>query len=140
MNHSPNTRETPVKIRFEADIDFRIMMVFYVGIVTLKELIKSWEKAIEKQIIPDNLFGFVFDFQYGIFDLNHDEHLLIADFFNSHPEVFERKRLAYITLRPRDVTIPILIDEHAVNYEVRPFSTRSAAIGWILEGKKPGIG
>jgi len=66
----------------------------------------------------------------------------IASFYKKHPEVFGGYKIAIVTVTPRDIVIPVLVEMHDDGYRSRPFSTLDAAIFWILEDPiaKPAFG
>ena len=118
---------------YEFDEQTGILFKNYFGPVNLKTLISSWDDAIAKQIIPANTKGFILDYRKATLKVGLHEFTGIPDYYKSHPEIFENKKIAILVDNPRDTVVPILVREKDSGYESKPFSTLEAAIQWILE-------
>ncbi len=121
-----------IKFRYEFDHSTGILYKYYYGPITIGDLTSSWEYAFENNLIPEEVKGFILDYRSANFKIDVEAHSEIADFYKKHLEVFGNFKIAIITEEPRDVVIPILVENKDEGYSSRPFSTLEAAIKWVL--------
>lgn len=121
------------KFKFEFNSAIGIMYKYYFGEISFQDIVSSWEYAIKNNLIPKENKGFLVDFTKANLTSYVSEYQLISDFFNSHPEIFGHKKIAVITVNPRDIVVPFLIKHKKNEFATKPFSTIEAAIKWILE-------
>lgn len=122
------------KTEYKFDKSTGILYKYYHGIVTLDVIISSWEYAINSNIIPKKVRGFILDFRGTTLKLNIKETSDIADFYGQHPDIFKNKKVALIMQEPEQVVFPIIIESENIEFIPRPFYTEEAAIKWILKG------
>jgi hypothetical protein len=60
-----------------------------------------------------------------------DEAYRISTFLTGNIQVFQNKKIAFVTSTPEQIVMPVLIREFDTNYQSRPFSTIEAAESWI---------
>jgi hypothetical protein len=109
-----------------------ILYKTYFGPVKMADIESSWIYAFENNIIPRRTKGFILDYRDASFHITPEEHVEIVKFYQQHINVFRNKRIAIITESPKDVIIPMLIEEKDDGYHSKPFSTIEAAVKWIL--------
>ena len=122
------------KTEYKFDKSTGILYKYYHGIVTLDVIISSWEYAINSNIIPKKVRGFILDFRGTTLKLNIKETSDIAAFYNQHPDIFKNKKVALIMQEPEQVVFPIIIESENIEFSPRPFYTEEAAVKWILKG------
>ena len=120
------------KFTYSFDEKTGIMFKSYFGSITFHDIESSWLSAFEKNIIPQNVTGFIVDYRKATFDMTPEEHVEIADFYQKHLTVFGNKKIGVITDNAKDVIIPVLVERKDNGYISRPFSTVDAAILWII--------
>jgi hypothetical protein len=120
------------KFKYEYDPSTRILFKFYYGIISINDIESSWIYAFENQIIPEDVAGFVLDYRNAAFEISRSEYMAIPEFYKKHLSVFGNKKIAIITENPRDIVIPLLVEREDEGYLSKPFSTRDAAIHWVL--------
>lgn len=118
---------------FHFDPETKIFYKKHFGNITKEEIFKSWDHAIENDLIPKDTVGFIVDFREAHYALKLTDVKSLPSYFNSHPEVFEGKKIAVIVTSPDEIVVPVLIQHIKKNYHVKPFSTQEAAIQWILQ-------
>ena len=111
---------------------YGILFKYYYGEITLVDISKSWDYAIENYLIPKETKGFILDYRKARFKISIDEHVEIADYYKNHLNLFGRKRIAILVEHPNDVVIPILVESIDEGYLSKPFSTLEAATNWVL--------
>jgi len=109
----------------------RILYRYYIGLISIEDIKNSWLTAIEQNLIPSETIGFIQDYRLAHFNFDPGRCIEIADFYQSLPEVFGKKRIATITEHPDDMVYPMLIQLQDKGYESMPFSTMTAAVQWI---------
>lgn len=120
------------KFKYYYDDSIRIMFKYYYGPISIEDIESSWDFAFENEIIPKNVKGFILDYQHASFDFNVEMHTNIPNFYKKHLEVFGDKKIAIITVQPKDIVIPVLVSNNDDGYISRPFSTLQSAILWVL--------
>ena len=110
----------------------RILSMHYTGTISVRDMENFWIEAISKELIKSDVKGFILDCGEAIFEIEEDETSLLTNFFRKNISIFHQKKFAYITKNPNQVIVPILLQEEEDNYESRPFSTKEAALDWLL--------
>lgn len=121
--------------KYEFDSTSGILYKYYFGEITLQDITDSWDESIRDKLIPENTKGFILDYRNATFKISIAEYPEIANYYKRHLEVFGNKRIAILTENPKDVIIPMLVEEQDEGYESKPFSTLDAATRWVLDGR-----
>lgn len=117
---------------FHFDPETKIFYKKHFGNIAKEEIFKSWDHAIENDLIPKDTVGFIIDFRKAHYALKMTDVKSMPSYFNSHPEVFGGKKMAVIVSSPKEIVVPILIQYTQKKYYLKPFSTEEAALKWIL--------
>lgn len=125
-------RKKTLKFKYEFNSDIGVLIKYYYGNITIEDIVSSWEYAMENNVIPKNIKGFLLDYRNAFFDIDIKEYNQIPAFYKAHPEYFHNYKIAILIEKPKDIVIPILVQEKDDGYQSRPFSTIDAAIKWIL--------
>lgn len=120
------------KFEYKFNKSLCILFKTYYGFITIDDIESSWEYAFENDLIPKEKKGFILDYRNSNLNINIEEHILIANFYKKHIDVFGNYKIAIITENPRDIVIPILVETKDEGYSSKPFSTIEAAEIWIL--------
>ena len=118
--------------RYEFNADLNILNKYYYGPICLEDIFTSWEYAFNNNIVSDDIKGFVLSFEEANYNFNALRFTEIISFYDKHLDVFKGKKVALITVNPADTVIPFLFKTKAKGYLSEPFSTKSAAIDWII--------
>ena len=118
--------------------DGRILYKRYFGLISLEDIMNSWLRAMNENLIPQDAVGFVLDYRKAHFNFDPRRHTELTDFYKKHSKVFSSRRIAFVTVNPDDIVYPILIQTQDNGYESRPFSTMEAAVDWVSSGIKIG--
>lgn len=119
------------KYIYQYDNSLKIIFKVLNGKLTLDDIFDSWNYAKDNDIIPQDCIGFISDFRDSQFDFNIKEYHKIIDYFRANTGLFNRRKLAAISQRPRDVVIPTIIESKDEGYFCKPFYTMEAAIDWV---------
>lgn len=118
---------------FHFDPKTKIFYKKHFGNITKEEIFKSWDQAIENDLIQSNTVGFIVDFRKAHYVLKVKDVKSMPSYFNSHTEIFGGKKIAVMGLHPYEIVIPVLIQHIPKKmYHLKPFSPKTAAIKWIL--------
>lgn len=120
------------KFKYEFDSSTGILFKYYYGFITLEDIVSSWEYAFANNLIPKETKGFILDYRNSNFNLKIDEHKAIAEFYKKHLDIFGNLKIAILTVEPKDIVIPILVQTEEKGYYSRPFSTLESALHWVL--------
>lgn len=119
------------KVSFDFDPDEQIFYKVHFGIITISDIIKSWNIAFDQKVIPEGTKRFVLDFRGAHFDIDVNEIHQISNFYEAK-SAFRQARIAVLTVDPKDFVIPILVQSYNASLSTRPFSTLKEATKWVL--------
>lgn len=120
------------KFTFQYSHQLGIFFKYYYGQITVEDINSSWDYIIQNHFIPPETKGFILDYRNAVITVPADKHTAIADYYNSHLEVFKGYKIAVLTEHPQNVVITILVESKNDGYQSKPFSTMQAAIKWVL--------
>ena len=120
------------KFDFFFDESTRIFYKYYYGKVSIEDIVSSWRYAIENELIPDEVQGFILDYRQANLDIPVGEYSKIGEFYRDHLNIFGNQKIAIITLNPQDIVIPMLVRTLDNGYSSKPFSTVENAVKWML--------
>lgn len=123
------------KFKFEFDSKTGILYKYYYGSTTIDDLISSWDYGFENNLIPATVKGFILDYREASFCFNSSDWEKIPDYYRQHLSIFGNRKIAIITLNPKDIIVPFLVKRYDNGYQSEPFSTTEAAIYWVLGGR-----
>jgi hypothetical protein len=119
--------------KYEFHPELNILFKNYYGPISIEDIFSSWEYAINNDIIPSDLKGFILDFREATFDFKTERFIEIVDFYKRSLDTFLGKKVALISTNPSDLVVPILFNSKDKDYVSKSFSTREAAIEWLLK-------
>ncbi|NLU40424.1 MAG: hypothetical protein GXX78_16210 [Bacteroidales bacterium] len=99
--------------------------------VSFSDFVSSWQYIISNNFLPSDAKGILLDYRKATILSPIDEALKVSDYFSVNGNVFQHKKIAFVTETPEQIILPILIQEYSVECESRPFSTVEAAVRWI---------
>ena len=118
-------------IKTDFDVVGKIFTKAYYGKISLDFIIQTWNELISGDIIPAETKRFIID--YSEASINFPTELIsnLADFYRSRNSTFGRSKIATIMVSPDQIVYPYLLEMQGVDFEIRTFSTRKAAIDWL---------
>ena len=109
-----------------------VILRCFKGDVYLKDIIDSWDETLTRFSNLMDYKGIVTDFLGA--DLHHEDHNmnLLMDFFKVHIERMNDMKIAVVMDSPH-VTNTIMLGQKMKHLQIRPFTTRKAALDWIKD-------
>jgi len=120
-----------MKFAFNFDATDHIFYKYYTGMVSFSDFVSSWQYIISNKFLPSDAKGILLDYRKAIILSPIDEALKVSDYFSVNGNIFQHKKIAFVTQTPEQIILPILIQEHNETNQSRPFSTVEAAVRWI---------
>jgi len=118
--------------KYVFDSETAILYKYYFGMISIEDILTSWEFAFENKLIPQEVKGFILDFRQSSFNFKVNRFIEISNFYKKHINIFGGSKIALITIEPKDLVIPVLFKAKEEGYTSNPFSTPEAAKEWIL--------
>lgn len=109
----------------------QIVSLNFSGVVSITDFIKVWEQVFVEHQNTKSIKGYIINCNTASMKIDVDETEAISNFFHQNIDYFKFKRLAYITNCTEHIIIPWLLQEKAIGYELKPFSTLHAAKQWV---------
>ena len=81
------------KTEYKFDESTGIMYKYYHGDVTLEVIISSWEYAIDNNVIPRKVKGFILDCRDANLKMKISETSGMSDFFNKQRDIFRNLKV-----------------------------------------------
>ncbi len=120
------------KCKYEIDSTNGIFYKRYNGLLKIEDIIKSWDEAIAENLIPKNSKRFIIDCIEGLISYIANDREIIENYYKNHPQIFDRARIAIVTIKPQNIIMPMLMKCERKPYSLAPFSTMKAAIEWVM--------
>lgn len=114
------------------DIKTKIVTKTYFGDIYIDDIFETWDEAIEKNQIPNDVSGFLLDYKNANLNVPPLQTSGIAKYYRDHLELFANKKIAILSESSKNIIVPILMQEMDQGYVSKPFSSLEAAINWIL--------
>jgi hypothetical protein len=113
----------------------KLLIKIYYGEIYFRDVTESWDRIIEEGFIRPHTKGVLNDYRIGIlrFTVNDVEKLM--NYF-TQKGVFDKFRFALLMDTPDQVVFPTLAGTFKTGFRTAPFTTKEAAINWILCGDR----
>jgi hypothetical protein len=108
-----------------------ILFRTFQGIFTADKEIQMLEYALEEGLLNDQVRGMVIDLSAATFDMEPGDVNRIVDFVSSETRL-SHLIFAIIVGSPDQIIHPLLGSIYNKNIKLKPFSTRQAAIQYII--------
>lgn len=118
-------------IKTDFDVVRKIFTKVYYGKISLDFIIQTWNELISGDIIPAETKRFIIDYSEASIDFPTELISKLAEFYKSHNSTFMRSKIAMMMVSPDQVVFPYLLEMQGMDFEIRTFSTRKAAIDWL---------
>lgn len=121
------------KVTYHYDKNSGIFHKNYHGKIRLDDIFDSWKDCMENKLVPEEVKGFILDYQDARFEIEPIDSKKISAFYRNHLDFFGGYKFAIIADNPKDIVIPTLVALENHGYKSRPFATVEAARMWILK-------
>lgn len=109
-----------------------ILIRKFTGKVNVEEIVRSWNFLLEKHLITDKTKGVINNLTESELDMNINSYGILIDFLKNN-DILKNLRLAVICDTPGKVVFPMMGEETEKELTIKPFSTESAAVNWIMD-------
>lgn len=116
------------------DDELKIIHYKHTGLLKVEELGQAWQKLLELEEFTNLKYNLLSDYTEADFDFSVDKTDLIWEFLHSIKHILKGKKEAVITSKPVSTAISFLFESESnklLNFDVRTFSTREAALEWL---------
>jgi len=120
------------QIEFELNKSTRIYHISMTGTVGNSEFLESWGEILMENS-SSAVLGCIINCNNANFELLIDDLDTISKFFMNNRLFFHHKRIAFVTSKPEQVVLPMLLEDEIKICEIKPFSTKTAAHNWLKE-------
>jgi len=103
------------------------------GKLEFSELYDFWVDLIENDRIDPKIKGIINDLQNAELVMNMADVKKLISLFEAHPDIFGGKKIAVVADSHKNIVFPMMGQKLTSKMQVRPFSTFSASLDWILD-------
>ncbi len=102
------------------------------GKVDFREIIDSWEFLLNSNLINPDTKGIINNLINCELDMNMDSFKTLMIYLNQHQEL-KNIKLAVLSVDPKSIVFPTLGETTQRDLKIKPFTTETAAVSWIIE-------
>ena len=110
-----------------------ILIRDFVGKVSVNDIIESWDYIIANELINDSTKGIINNLSGCDLCMDMKGFKTLMAYLKKQ-EYFKRVRLAVVCNDPKTIVFPSLGEVKEPELNIKPFSTMSAAVSWVLYG------
>jgi hypothetical protein len=130
--------ETGETMSYSIDIDRNKKLIRYQhkGFIVKEEIGKAWNEFLTLNEFTHQNFNLLSDYREAKFNIEIHEVDLICGFLRSISNIVSGKKQALVLHEPLSTALSILFGEKVneqIGFKVKVFSTKTAAIKWLLE-------
>jgi hypothetical protein len=111
--------------------DSKILIRTAKGKVSFSEVLASWDDLVRNKKLDPPVMGVLNDFTYAEIMMDRDTLDQLMVYFQSHPKIFERIKMAVVMILPENIVLPVLASQNYPQFKIRAFSTVPAAEKWL---------
>lgn len=119
------------KYRYDYNAESKIMHKRHFESVTMDDLIESWDYAIDNNLIPVDVQGYLLEYTVAVLDLQMGDADRMVAYFNAHPHEFKGRKVAVVVDTPQNIIHPLLAQTKSRDYELKVVSSVEAANVWL---------
>lgn len=119
------------RVEYSIDQENKIINRCFCGKINLQDNIDSWNELFEN-VDFSTINGVLNDFTKAELTMELDEIYILLKFLNEKLLNLSKVKLAVISLKPEIIVFPTLAQNDFPNLKIRPFSTREAALNWLI--------
>lgn len=120
----------PCTINYKSNKDLNILTRTFEGIITMTEIIASYQYIIDHKLINQDFTGIISDCRKTDFQVYSDDFGILEAFFQENINLFKNLKLAEVIDTPK-IVIPMLFEIQFPQFKSKAFSTVGAAEKWI---------
>lgn len=109
-----------------------ILVKTYYGIISLDMMKKSWLQLLLQNEVSSKIKGIILDYQEAELAIDVNDLEKVINFYKDHFSHLKNCRIALVSNKPKNLVVPVLIEEIVKQGRTKPFSTFEAAKRWIL--------
>lgn len=98
--------------------------------VCLEDILDSWKKLIENNLITEKTIGILNDLSECKLCLNKDNFKKLICYLKS-VDIIKCKKLAVVCDNPKYIIFPMMAENNETELKIKAFSTIEAATEWI---------
>ena len=116
------------------NFELQILEVTYDGVISIEDLMEFGNKIMKDKTLPLNL-KVLTDATKAVYNFTEDDLTEIAIAFKKNTSHFKSFRGAFIYEEPLGLAYSILFEkkQEVDNYQHKVFSTKQAALKWLIE-------
>ncbi len=108
-----------------------ILIRDFKNVVTINEIIDSWEYLFEKNLITPKTRGIINNLTECELKMDLKSRTILFDYLNNKEDL-KRLKLAVICTSSKTIVFPTLAETEVDKVRIKPFSTVQAAVSWII--------
>lgn len=108
-----------------------ILIRKFVGRINVDDVINSWEFLLDSEMINDNMVGIISDLSNCELEIDLDSFQKLTSYLRDNKRLVKIKQ-AVVSDDPKTVVFPTLGEQNERDLKIKPFSTESAAVNWII--------
>ena len=123
---------------FRIDNENQIIIYKHHGLLQIEDIGLAWHDLLNVKEFRHNGFNLLSDYSDAEFNFPLAKTQYAWDYLYSIRDILKNKKEAVITSTPASTAISILFENETfskLNFEVKTFSTFSAAMSWLKEKK-----
>ena len=113
------------------DSNESIVVRTFKGVVTVDDVIKLWEHAVENCLENKNIKAIITDYTGAKIEADVDEIHKFTDFFRKNLDKFKDIKIIQVMDSPH-IVFPMLLEREFTELVIRPFATMKAAVQWAM--------
>lgn len=103
----------------------------YHGVVTLDFIFNTWREAIRNEEFPLGVKNFIIDYTEADIQFSTERIVELVNFYKDLDSIFGNAKIAMVMVTPNQVVFPYLMEMQGVNFTLKTFYTKAAAIDWL---------
>ena len=119
-------------VEYTIDEDVNILTRTFEGVVTITDIIASWEYVINNGLISENYKGVISDFRGVNLQLVEKDFSKLENFFKQNRNIFKNLKMAQI-VDIQKIIYPLIFQIGNPGINTKPFSTTEDAKNWIRQ-------
>lgn len=111
-----------------------ILVRNFSGLVGVEEIISSWDHLIENKLITPSIKGVINRITDCELKMDINNFKTLIDYLKNN-DILKKLKLAVICKDPKKIIFPMLGQWEERKLQIKPFTTESAAVNWIMSKK-----
>lgn len=121
---------------YQYNQETKILHKTYHGKFHYEDIVESWEHAKNNHLIPSDIEGLLIDYSEGELCLKMGDERKVSQYYYEKFQYLKGKRMAIVVKTPQEIIFPMLMESKPKTFIPKSFSTKTAAINWLLDRNK----